>query len=53
MAQQPANNLRSRFQLGLSASQCDEFVDQLILSSAGSRFTRLYDQFQYYSQGIL
>ncbi|PWN49616.1 kinase-like protein [Violaceomyces palustris] len=46
-------NLRDRFQLALSQSQCDEFVDKLILNSAGSAFTRLYDTFQYYSQGVL
>ncbi|KDN49216.1 hypothetical protein K437DRAFT_273293 [Tilletiaria anomala UBC 951] len=53
LAEETASNLRNRFQLALSASQCDDFVDKLILNSAGSAFTRLYDQFQYYSQGIL
>ena len=46
-------NLRDRFQLTLSATQCDEFVDRLILSSAGSAFTRLYDQYQNFTQNIL
>ncbi|KAI3614618.1 hypothetical protein CBS9595_003889 [Malassezia furfur] len=46
-------NLRDRFQLTLTAAQCDEFVDRLILSSAGSAFTRLYDQYQNFTQNIL
>lgn len=45
--------LRERFQLGLSAPQLDEHVDRLVLSSAGSAFTRLYDTFQRHSQGVL
>lgn len=45
--------LRDRFQLGLTPAQCDEFVDKLILSSAGSAFTRLYDQYQNFTQNIL
>ena len=48
-----ATYLRDRFQLALSQSQCDEFVDRLILNSLNSTFTRLYDQYQYYSEGIL
>ncbi|WFD07490.1 1-phosphatidylinositol 4-kinase [Malassezia vespertilionis] len=46
-------NLRDRFQLTLTAEQCNEFVDRLILSSAGSAFTRLYDQYQNFTQQIL
>ncbi|EGG11197.1 uncharacterized protein MELLADRAFT_92333 [Melampsora larici-populina 98AG31] len=45
--------LRERFQLALTSDQCDEFVEKLILSSASSVFTKLYDSFQYYSQGVL
>jgi phosphatidylinositol kinase/protein kinase (PI-3 family) len=45
--------LRERFQLGLSLPQLDEHVDRLVLSSAGSAFTRLYDTFQRHSQGVL
>jgi hypothetical protein len=48
-----ANYLRDRFQLALSQTQLDEFVDKLIVSSMNSTFTRLYDQYQYYSEGIL
>lgn len=48
-----ATYLRDRFQLALSQSQCDDFVDRLILGSVNSTFTRLYDQYQYYSEGIL
>ncbi|MBW0484677.1 hypothetical protein O181_024392 [Austropuccinia psidii MF-1] len=46
-------NLRERFQLALTSDQVDEFVERLILSSASSVFTKLYDSFQYYSQGVL
>ena len=48
-----ASHLRDRFQLALSQSQCDEFVDRLILSSAGSAFTRLYDMYQRLTEGVL
>ena len=48
-----AGLLRDRFQLGLTAAQCDEFVDRLVLSAAGSAFTRLYDQYQNFTQNVL
>ncbi|KAK0541791.1 Phosphatidylinositol 4-kinase pik1alpha (PI4-kinase)(PtdIns-4-kinase), partial [Tilletia horrida] len=48
-----AAQLRDRFQLGLSQTQCDEFVDRLVLTSAGSVYTRLYDRYQSFTQGIL
>ena len=48
-----SQHLRDRFQLSLSATQVDDFIDRLILSSAGSAFTRLYDTFQRHSQGVL
>jgi len=48
-----AVQLRDRFQLGLSQTQCDEFVDRLVLTSAGSVYTRLYDRYQSFTQGIL
>ncbi|EST09239.1 Phosphatidylinositol 3-/4-kinase, catalytic domain protein [Kalmanozyma brasiliensis GHG001] len=48
-----ASNLRDRFQLGLSREQCDEFVDRLVLASAGSAFTRLYDVYQRMTEGVL
>lgn len=31
-----SQNLRDRFQLGLSAQQADDFVDRLVISSAGA-----------------
>ncbi|KAJ9088371.1 Phosphatidylinositol 4-kinase pik1alpha (PI4-kinase)(PtdIns-4-kinase) [Entomophthora muscae] len=46
-------SLKERFHLGLMESQCEEMVDKLILSSSCNVFTRLYDTFQYYSNGIL
>lgn len=53
LGDQAAAQLRDRFQLGLTAAQCDEFIDRLILSAAGSAFTRLYDQYQNFTQNIL
>jgi len=53
MGDQTIRLLRERFQLGLTQNQCDDFVDRLLDSSALSVFTRLYDAFQTYSQGIL
>ncbi|KAA1118106.1 Phosphatidylinositol 4-kinase pik1alpha (PI4-kinase)(PtdIns-4-kinase) [Puccinia graminis f. sp. tritici] len=48
-------NLRDRFQLNLtSETKLDEFIEnKLILASINSVFTRLYDSFQYFSQGVL
>jgi phosphatidylinositol 4-kinase len=45
--------LRDRFQLGMSEAQVCDFVDQLIDSSCNNVFTKLYDSFQYYANGIL
>ncbi|KAI5779755.1 kinase-like domain-containing protein [Geopyxis carbonaria] len=44
--------LRARFQLQLSEDEAAAFFDVLIQKSMGSYFTRMYDQFQYLSQGI-
>ncbi|CAG8492708.1 32992_t:CDS:2 [Racocetra persica] len=48
-----AAHLHDRFQLSLTEPQFDEFVEKLIMSSCCNVFTRLYDTFQYYSNGIL
>ncbi|KAK9717510.1 Phosphatidylinositol 4-kinase pik1alpha (PI4-kinase)(PtdIns-4-kinase) [Basidiobolus ranarum] len=45
--------LRDRFQLSLTEAQVDEYLEKLIISSCCNVFTRLYDTFQYYSNGIL
>ncbi|RKP27152.1 hypothetical protein SYNPS1DRAFT_21243 [Syncephalis pseudoplumigaleata] len=45
--------LRDRCQPTLNETQAEEFVDKLIMSSYGNVFTRLYDTYQYYSNGIL
>ncbi|CAO3592103.1 unnamed protein product [Absidia cylindrospora] len=45
--------LKERFQFPLTDPQLESFVDKLIVNSCGNLFTRLYDTFQYYSQGIL
>ncbi|KAH8671786.1 phosphatidylinositol 4-kinase-like protein PIK1 [Tricladium varicosporioides] len=51
--QQAVNSLRQRFQLQLSADEAEQFVEtDLIGKSLGSYYTRLYDTFQYRTQGI-
>ncbi|KAF7544599.1 hypothetical protein G7Z17_g9818 [Cylindrodendrum hubeiense] len=50
---QATNTLRQRFQLHLSADEAEQFVEtDLIAKSFGSYYTRLYDTFQYRTQGI-
>ncbi|GAA5822319.1 hypothetical protein JCM11251_006299 [Rhodosporidiobolus azoricus] len=48
-----SQQLRERFMLSLTQSQVDDYADKLILNSATSSFTKLYDLFQGYSNGIL
>ncbi|GAA5893017.1 hypothetical protein JCM5296_003405 [Sporobolomyces johnsonii] len=48
-----SQQLRERFVLSLTQQQVDEYADKLILNSATSSFTKLYDLFQGYSNGIL
>ncbi|KAL2270447.1 hypothetical protein VTJ83DRAFT_2631 [Remersonia thermophila] len=51
--QQVTAALRGRFQLQLSADEAEQFVEtDLIGKSLGSYYTRLYDTFQYRTQGI-
>lgn len=45
--------LRDRFQLSLTEKQVEDFIDRLIVSSCNNMTSRLYDNFQYYSNGIL
>ncbi|RAL64251.1 hypothetical protein DID88_002143 [Monilinia fructigena] len=50
---QATNSLRQRFQLQMSADEAESFVEtDLIGKSLGSYYTRLYDTFQYRTQGI-
>ena len=50
---QTSVQLRQRFHLELSDEECDEFVENVLISkSLGSRYTRLYDHFQLLTQGI-
>ncbi|EPS38369.1 hypothetical protein H072_7910 [Dactylellina haptotyla CBS 200.50] len=45
--------LRTRFQLQLSQDEAEAFVENdLIAKSIGSYYTRMYDAFQYRTQGI-
>ncbi|KAF2015505.1 phosphatidylinositol 4-kinase-like protein PIK1 [Aaosphaeria arxii CBS 175.79] len=46
------NSLRARMMLHLSKEEAEVFVDELIAKSVGSYYTRLYDTFQYRTQGI-
>ncbi|KAF2634448.1 phosphatidylinositol 4-kinase-like protein PIK1 [Massarina eburnea CBS 473.64] len=46
------NSLRARMMLHLSREEAEVFVDELVAKSAGSYYTRLYDTFQYRTQGI-
>ena len=46
-------SLRERFLLGFTEKQVEEYVDKLIIGSLNNVFTRLYDVFQFYSNGIL
>ncbi|KAF2653105.1 phosphatidylinositol 4-kinase-like protein PIK1 [Lophiostoma macrostomum CBS 122681] len=46
------NSLRARMMLHLSREEAEVFVDELIAKSVGSYYTRLYDTFQYRTQGI-
>ncbi|GAA5883913.1 hypothetical protein JCM16303_004695 [Sporobolomyces ruberrimus] len=48
-----SQQLRERFVLSLTQAQVDDYAEKLILNSATSSFTKLYDLFQGYSNGIL
>ncbi|KAF9109844.1 Phosphatidylinositol 4-kinase pik1alpha (PI4-kinase)(PtdIns-4-kinase) [Mortierella sp. AM989] len=48
-----AQAVRERLALNLTEIQAEEFIEKLIMSSCCNVFTRLYDTFQYYSNGIL
>lgn len=51
--EQTSLQFKQRFQNHLSDSECDDFVENvLIAKSIGSIYTRLYDQFQLLTQGI-
>ncbi|OXC83115.1 phosphatidylinositol 4-kinase [Cryptococcus neoformans AD1-7a] len=50
---QTAAHFRERFQLGLTTQAVDAYLERLIVTSTGSNYTKLYDTFQYYSQGVL
>lgn len=44
--------LRARFALEKSEKEAREFVEELVAKSVGSYYTRLYDTYQYRTQGI-
>ncbi|KAJ3084316.1 Phosphatidylinositol 4-kinase pik1alpha (PI4-kinase)(PtdIns-4-kinase) [Rhizoclosmatium sp. JEL0117] len=45
--------LKERFSLGMTEPQVMDYVDRLVDSSINSIMTRLYDAFQWYSNGVL
>ncbi|KAJ3242783.1 Phosphatidylinositol 4-kinase pik1alpha (PI4-kinase)(PtdIns-4-kinase) [Chytriomyces hyalinus] len=45
--------LKERFSLGMTENQVGDFVDRLVDSSTNSIMTKLYDAFQWYSNGVL
>ncbi|KAF1808258.1 hypothetical protein P152DRAFT_405822 [Eremomyces bilateralis CBS 781.70] len=49
---QVVGTLKARFALHLSRDEVAGFVDDLVAKSNGNYFTRLYDTFQYRTQGI-
>ncbi|KAG8878130.1 Phosphatidylinositol 4-kinase pik1alpha (PI4-kinase)(PtdIns-4-kinase) [Tulasnella sp. 331] len=51
--EQTAQLMRERFQPQLTHAAVGEYVDKLIMTSLASAWTRLYDSFQYFSQGVL
>ncbi|KAF8710889.1 PI3 PI4-kinase family, partial [Rhizoctonia solani] len=51
--EQTSQLLKERFQPSLTTSAITGYIDNLIVTSLGSAWTRLYDSFQYYSQSIL
>ena len=45
-------SLRARFMLHLTKEEAESYVEDMIAKSLGSYYTRLYDTFQYRTQGI-
>lgn len=46
-------HLRQRFHVALTEGQLRQVIERLVISSAFNVFTKLYDTFQYYSNGVL
>lgn len=46
-------NLKNRFHMNLTEEQLQVLIDKLVDSSIHSLSTKLYDGFQYYTNGIL
>ena len=46
-------NMRERFHMSLTEEQLELLVNGMIESSVRSLTTKLYDHFQYYTNGIL
>lgn len=46
-------SLRERFHMNCTESQLQALVDTMVENSLGAITTRLYDNFQYYTNGIL
>ncbi|XP_055623794.1 phosphatidylinositol 4-kinase beta isoform X2 [Toxorhynchites rutilus septentrionalis] len=46
-------NLRNRFHMNLTEQELERKVEQLVLESLNSVSTKLYDRYQYFTNGIL
>ena len=45
--------LKERFKMGSTEDQLQKFVDSMVDSSLRSLTTKIYDEFQYFTNGIL
>ena len=51
--EQAVEAFRARFQTTLTDQQAATVVEDMITASCNNVYTKLYDQFQYYTNGIL
>ena len=47
------NNLHKKFLFGYSQEQVEKYVDEMIYNNYENFWTKKYDQFQYWTNGIL
>jgi len=50
--EQTVEAFRGRFQISLTDQQAKDYIEEIIDASLNNVYTKLYDQFQYYSNGI-
>jgi phosphatidylinositol kinase/protein kinase (PI-3 family) len=51
--EQAVDAFRTRFQTTLTDQQAAAIVEEMITASCNNVYTNLYDQFNYYTNGIL